>query len=420
MAQGILSAVAPVAALLLSVSLLLTGSGLQGTLLPVRARIEAFSTIDIGVMGSTYFLGFTAGCVLGAYVIRRVGHIRAFTAMVSIAASVALVHALILKPAVWWPLRAVTGFCFAALYMVIESWLNERSTNENRGTIFSIYSIISLTVVSIGQLMIMLHDPAAFPLYCMVAILISLAAVPVALTAARAPAPIDTVRIRLKWLYKNSPVGFAGCLVVGLANGSFWSLGPVFAQQTGTGVSGVALFMSITVIAGALGQAPLGFASDRMDRRKVIVFTCTAASVAGIGLAILSPLWVRGVFVFAFLFGAFGFPLYALCVAHTNDHIPPDAYTESASGLLLIYGVGAIIGPMLASAVMHMVGKEGLFGFLALTHAAMAAFAVYRIWRRAPAPEEDRTVFAEAILTAQTVSPLELGEDIKQGEDPLS
>ena len=314
MAQGILSAVAPVAALLLGVGLLITGNGLQGTLLPVRARIEAFSTIDIGVMGSTYFLGFTAGCVLGIYVIRRVGHIRAFAAMVSIASSVALVHALILKPAVWWPLRAVSGFCFAALYMVIESWLNERATNENRGTIFSIYTIISLTVLSIGQLVITLHDPAAFSLFCMVAILISLAAVPVALTAARAPEPIDTVRIRLRWLYRNSPVGFAGCLVVGLANGSFWSLGPVFAQQTGTGVSGVALFMSITVIAGALGQGPLGFASDRMDRRKVIVITCIAASIAGIGLALLSRLWVRGVFVFAFLFGAFGFPLYALYV----------------------------------------------------------------------------------------------------------
>ena len=190
--------IAPIAALLLSVAILLTGNGLQGTLLPLRAQIEAFSMLDIGLMGSAYNLGFALGCLLASFIVRRVGHIRSFTAMICIASSVALAHTLFLKPATWWLLRAITGFCFAALFMIIESWLNERSTKENRGTVFSIYTIISLTVLTVGQLMIMLYDPAAFPLFCIIAILISLAAVPVALTTAQAPAPISNVKIRLR------------------------------------------------------------------------------------------------------------------------------------------------------------------------------------------------------------------------------
>ena len=243
--------IAPIAALLLGVAILLTGNGLQGTLLPLRAQIEAFSMLDIGMMGSAYNLGFALGCLLASFIVRRVGHIRSFTGMICIASSVALTHTLFLKPTIWWLLRAVNGFCFAALYMIIESWLNERSTKENRGTVFSIYTIISLTVLTVGQLMIMLYDPAAFPLFCIIAILISLAAVPVALTTAQAPAPISNVKIRLRRLFNTSQVGFAGCLTVGLANGTFWSFGPIFAKQSGLDISGIAFFMSITAIAGA-------------------------------------------------------------------------------------------------------------------------------------------------------------------------
>jgi len=174
------------------------------------------------------------------------------------------------------------------------------------------------------------------------------------------------------------------------------------------GVSGVALFMSITVIAGALGQAPLGLASDRMDRRKVIAFTCIAASLCGMGMVLISGLWSRGTLVFAFLFGAFAFPLYALSVAHANDNVNPDEYVESASGLLLTYGIGAVIGPLLASALMGVIGARGLFLFSASTHATMGAFAIYRMRRRARAPEEERTGFTEAIRRAQTLAPLEL------------
>ena len=405
------SAIAPISALLLSVAILLTGNGLQGILLPIRAQIEAFSTFEIGIMGSAYYLGFAAGCLFTTHLVRLVGHIRAFTAMICVASSVTLVHALLLAPLAWWPLRAVTGFCFAGLYMVIESWLNERATNENRGTIFSIYTIITLTVITCGQLMITLSDPSSFALFCLVGILISIAAVPVALTTAQAPAPISKVEVRLKHIFRMSPVGFVGCLVVGLANGSFWSLGPVFAKDSGMSTAGVAWFMSITVIAGALGQAPLGLASDKTDRRKLIALTCMAASVAGIAMCLFSQLWSLGILISAFFFGAFALPLYSLCVALTNDYASPDEYVEAAIGLLLIFAVGAVIGPLLSSAIMKTVGRVGLFGFSAAVHTAMAAYAIYRIKRREPAPEDERVMFSGAVLSANTLAPLDLGEE---------
>ena len=264
-------AFAPITALLLSVALLLMGNGLQGTLLPVRANLEAFTDTDIGILGSAYFGGFAAGCIFGPHLVRRAGHIRCFAALVAIASCVVLLHSLFLSPALWWGLRALTGFCFAVLYMVIESWLNEKSTNETRGLIFSLYTIINLTVITIGQLMLGLDQPENFQLFILASILVSLAAVPVAMTRAEAPAPPKSVRIRLRHLYRLSPVGAVGCLVVGLANGSFWALAPVFAQDKGASTWGVAIFMSVAVIAGALAQYPLGRLSDKMDRRKVII-----------------------------------------------------------------------------------------------------------------------------------------------------
>ena len=278
-------AFAPITALLISVAMLLMGNGLQGTLLPVRANLEAFSATDIGVLGSSYFLGFAAGCLYGPRLIRRAGHIRAFTALVALASCVVLVHSLFLTPVLWWGLRAMTGFCFAVLYMIIESWLNEKSTNETRGFVFSLYTIINLTVITIGQLMLGLDRPEDFQLFILASILVSLAAVPIALTRAEAPMAPRSVKIRVWHLYKLSPVGVVGCLAVGLANGSFWALAPVFAQNKGADTWGVAVFMSVAVIAGALGQWPLGRLSDKTDRRKVIIGAACGSATAGRSMA---------------------------------------------------------------------------------------------------------------------------------------
>ncbi|HEX9791578.1 MAG TPA: MFS transporter [Kiloniellales bacterium] len=397
-------AIAPVSALLLSVAILLMGNGLQGTLLPVRAQIESFSAFDIGILGSAYFLGFAAGCLLGPFMVRRVGHIRAFTAMVSIASTTVLAHVVLLDPYAWWPLRAVTGFCFAVLYMIIESWLNERATNENRGLVFSVYTIINLTVLTIGQMMMVLGKPSDFLLFALSSILVSLAAVPVAMSKSQEPAPLITVRVRIKYLYRISPVGAAGSFVVGLTNGSFWSLAPFYAQLSGTTTTGIALFMSTAVIAGAAGQWPLGHLSDKWDRRKVIVITSVGAAAAGLGLGLVVRSWSMETFALSMLFGAFALPLYALCAAHMNDFVEPGGFVEASSGLLLLYAGGAVVGPIIASVAMRGMGPGGLFVFTAVAHAAMAMFAIYRMTSRAAPPESARGKFADALRMASAVS----------------
>jgi MFS family permease len=409
---------APIAALLLSVALLLMGNGLQGTLLPVRAQFEDFSALEIGVLGSSYFLGFALGCFFGPHVVRRVGHIRAFAAMVSIASTISLAHALLLSPAIWWVLRSGTGFCVAALYLVLESWLNEKSTNENRGFVFSVYTIVNRTVITIGQMMLTVDSPRSVALFALASFLVSLAAVPVALTTAAAPRPPVIVRIRPRYLYKLSPVGFVGCFAVGLANSSFWALGPIFAQREHGDVTAIAVFMSLTVIAGAAGQWPLGRASDRVDRRKIIVLACVGSALAGTGLMLSGQLWPQGLFVFAALFGFFTFPLYSLCAAHMNDFVEPDGYVEAASGLLLVFGAGAVMGPLLASGLMRIYGVDQLFGFTAVVQMSAAAFTLYRMRQRRPAPEAERVEFADAIRLSQTIAALDPMSRDDDGERP--
>lgn len=389
------------------------GNGLQGVLLPVRGGLELFSPLDLGILGGSYFLGFAIGCLHGPRLVRRVGHIRVFAAMVAIASAVALAHPLAVVPTVWWLLRTLTGYCFAILYMVIESWLNERSTSETRGFVFSLYTIINLTVITLGQLMISLGDPAALPLFSLVSILISVAAVPVSLSAAAAPAPVHSVRIRLFRIYRISPVGFVACLTVGFTNGAFWSLAPIYAQSLGADATGVALFMSSTVIMGALGQWPLGRASDRVDRRKVIAMACAGAAVAGTGLSVFHGLGGPYVYASAWVFGFFVLPLYALAVAHTNDFTDPQDYVEISSGLLLLYAMGAVVGPMIASGVMAVTGPAGLFTYTSICFVLLGSFTLWRMLQRAPAPEEDRTDFADSIRLAQTVGAIDpLSEEV--------
>jgi MFS family permease len=398
----------PIAALLLSVAFLLTGNGLQGTLLAIRGDIEAFSTVTIGLLGSAYYLGFAVGCVLGLHLIRRVGHIRTFTAMAAIASAVPLAHGLWLQPLPWWIMRAVTGFCFAVLYIVIESWLNERSTNETRGSILSLYLVINLTVMTLGQMMMTLEDPAGFALFALTSMLVSIAAVPVALTAAAAPAPVESVKVRLLRLYRISPVAFVGCLGVGLANGAFWTLGPVFAQRSGMDVTGLALFMSANILGGALGQWPFGKLSDRIDRRWVLIGVCAAAAACGLAIWLSSAFYgshSHGLLLaLAGLWGASAFPIYAISIAHANDHAAPDEFVEVSSGMLLVFAAGSVLGPLAASAAMDGLGPSSLYGFTALIHVLLAGFVAWRMRRRAAPPAEEQIAFTDALLAAQTVS----------------
>lgn len=399
-------ALAPVSALLLSVAILLTGNGLQTTLLPLRAQLESFSTVAIGALGSSYFLGFAAGCVLGAYVIRRVGHIRTFTAMAAIASAMPLAHVLALHPVAWAVSRGATGFCFAVLYIVIESWLNERSTNETRGTVLSAYLTINLTVLTLGQLMIALYSPSGFELFAIASVIVSLAAVPIALARTTVPGPVQSVAVRPLRIYATSPVGFAGCAAVGLSNGAWWSLAPIYADKAGFDPTGIALFMSAAVLGGAIAQWPIGRLSDSRDRRQVLLVTCVIGSVAGVAL-VLSPVNdTYALLGMSAVWGLLAFPLYSLAMAHANDHADPSEFVEVSSGLLLVYAGGAVIGPLAAASLMAVMGPGGLYVYTAVIHALLALFTIWRMTQRAPAPLEEHVSFMDTLQAGQTVSPV--------------
>jgi MFS family permease len=395
-----------VAPLLFGIAILLTGQGLQGTLLPVRANLEGFSTLAIGLMGAAYFFGFTVGCLRGSRLVRRVGHVRVFAAMTAAASAVPLVHGLWLEAWLWWGLRFVTGYCFAVLYIVIESWLNEQATNETRGAVFGAYTLITLTMLAAGQQMLLLYDPRQMELFVIASAAVSIAAIPVVLSAGPSPAHGESeVRLDIRRLLRNSPAGALGCLTAGLANGAFWALAPVFVASYSADISLVAWFMTAAVLGGALGQWPLGFWSDRADRRWVIAFASLSGAIIGfimwwffealpaVSFLLLSAAW-----------GAFAFPLYTVSVAHSNDHAGPGEYVMTSSGLLLMYGVGAIAGPFIAPAIMHLAGPGGLYLYAGAVHLLMLVYVAFRIPRRGPVPDEDHLPFADSLAVTQTAS----------------
>ncbi|MFP3921598.1 MAG: MFS transporter [Dichotomicrobium sp.] len=403
-----LARVAPITALLLGVALLQLGGGLQGTLLPIRAQVEAFTQLQLGTLGAAYFLGFVVGCYFGPWLVRNSGHIRTFTAMVALASALVLSHPLIIEPAFWFAIRAATGVCFAILYMVIESWLNERASNTTRGFVFAVYAIVSFGMLGLGQLLLPIASPSDYPLFLIASILVSIAAVPVALSRADQPKPIEVIHIRLGHLYRMSPVGLAGSFLVGAVGGCVWSLAPIFFAGAGASTQDIAVSMAVMILLGAVGQWPLGLISDRMDRRLVIAATAFLSALAGIALSAFGTGTGTFSLVLTGVFGFFSFPLYMLCVAHMNDSVAHDGFVEAASGLLLIWGAGAVVGPLVASNVMDAGGLSGLFYTTAALHVLLLGFTIYRLSRREARSAEERGAFIDAVRVGQTVSTVDV------------
>lgn len=409
-------ALASVAALLLGVAILLTGQGLQGVLLPVRATLESFSTVAIGVIGATYFLGFTAGCWMGPDLIRRAGHVRVFAAMTALASAAPLLHGLWINLWSWGLLRVISGFCFAVLYVVIESWLNERATNENRGQIFSAYILINMTVLAVGQQILLLDDPQELNLFALASVLVSLAAVPVLMSRAASPhAGEDSPGVDFPALYAISPAGMLGSLTSGLTNGAFWALAAVFAAAQSGDVSLSAWFMTAVVLGGAAGQFPLGWLSDRIDRRYVLASISVAAGAVGLLVHLIMPgLGKLPLLVAGSIWGALAFPVYSISAAHANDRATHETYIMMSSGLLLMYGLGAVIGPIVASAFMAWLSERALFLFAALAHLSLATYVVLRSLRRDPVKPSEHTDFSDALASVVTASTIYEEEELSQ------
>jgi MFS family permease len=273
--------------------------------------------------------------------------------------------------------------------------------------VFSIYRIIDLGSNMAGQFLLTVADPMGFPLFCFVSILISLSLVPVAMTRSSAPPPLHGARIRLRKLYRASPLGLAGSFAVGLANGAFWGLAPIFVQGAGHPVATVAYFMSLTVLGGAVFQWPIGYASDLFDRRKVLIANAFLAVALGVAVAVMGDTSVEVLLGLAFLYGGAIMPIYSLSIAHANDHVAPTDFVEAAGGLLLVFGVGASLGPYAASSAMQQFGGWALFGYTAVVHGALGLFGLYRMTRRPPVPLTDQESFISVPSTSPAVAELD-------------
>ena len=384
-----LKTVRSIASLLLSYGLLLVAMGLFNTLLGVRSQIEGFSTEVIGVIMAGYFAGLLLGALYAVQVVIRAGHIRAFAAFASLISIAALVHLLWIEPIAWFVLRLLSGFCMAGMFIVTESWLNERATNEIRGQVLSLYMMTNYFSAGCGQYLLPLADPAEFQLFCIASILFSLALVPVLLTRSSAPVLVKPKRLRFLDLYRTSPLGVWGVFCAGLVNAAFYGMGPVFAQDVGLSIAGTSTFMAAVIFGGLLLQWPVGRLSDRVDRRKVMISLALATSVACVATVVIIDFGRFWLFLIAAVYGGLSFTIYPLSIAHTNDFAAPELRIQVASGLLVAYGIGASAGPIMAAMFMGQLGPEGMFVYSALVMGALGAFGYYRTRRRAPKSSEE-------------------------------
>ncbi|MDQ6437801.1 MFS transporter [Mesorhizobium sp. LHD-90] len=383
----------PILSLLRGTAFLLAASGLHGLLLPLRGQAEGFSTAVLGLLGTAWAGGFVAGCFLAPRLVRRAGHVRAFGAFAASGAIIALLTGLMIHPVAWIILRAATGFTMAGAFMVIESWLNEKATNENRGTVFGLYMMVTYASIMAGQMIVAAGDVRSDSLFMVAGIFFCLALLPTAMSTADTPKPLQDVSLDIKSLYANSPVASVGCLLIGVANGAWGTLGAVYGARIGITTAEIALMMSLVVVAGAALQLPIGRVSDRTDRRYVLAAASMGAALFGLLVFLVTPRAGVTVIAMTACYGALAYTLYSLAVAHANDHASPEDFVKVSGGLLLLYGFGTMIGPLLGSSLMSLMRPESLFLATALAHVALAAYTLLRISRRAPVPVEAREAF---------------------------
>ena len=367
-----------IAALLLSVVLLIGGSALVGVTTPLRARIGGFSDLTVGLLGSAYFAGMLAGTLAAPAVIRRGGHIRAFAAFVALAVVSVVLMPVFVSPWAWLAFRALIGFVFAGIYAVVEAWINAKATNSNRGALYALYQIANFSASAGGQMMLQPLGPLGFPPFAVAGALLSLAIVPMAMTSVDPPANPRSVRPRLLWLVRLAPLSCLAVFAAGAANGASFALGPVFAVGVGMSFDTAPLFTSAIVIGSALGVFPAGALSDRIDRRLVMAVSMAAGAAFEIALSRrVGP--GAGLIALGLLTGMMTYALYTLAVSLANDAASPHDLIFISVGLLFIYCVAAIVAPAVASILMQRFGPGALFVHNAFVYILIAGAAVRRL-----------------------------------------
>jgi MFS family permease len=392
----------PLIPLLITAGILIGGNGLQGTFISLRGIEEGFSTSVIGMVGTGYFIGFVLGCVYVTKVMRAIGHIRTFSALAAIASAASIMMVLVIDPISWFLMRLVQGICFAGLFAVVESWLNARVTNATRARTLSVYRFVDLGSVTAAQYMIPLFGVSGFDLFAIIAMALSLSLVPISFADKSSPEPPQDVKFDIKVLWSVSPLATVGCIVIGLTNSSFRSLGPIYADGIGLSVTSIATFMSIGIFAGIVLQYPLGHYSDKLDRRVIILVSTIGALLASFFLAFLAGDGELANFIGIFAFGAFALPLYSLCSAHANDHAAPGQHALVSAGTLFFWSIGAVVGPLIASFLMDAFGPHALFAYTIVVLTFFVAYTLARIRARDAVPTEKRRMRFRSLLRTST------------------
>ena len=367
--------------LLLGMMFLMVGNGLQGTLLGIRGSIEGFTTFQMSFVMAAYFLGFLGGSKMAPELIRRVGHIRVFAALGSFISAILILYPVMTNPIAWIVLRIAIGFCFSAVYVTAESWLNNAATNENRGQSLSLYLMVQMVGIIAAQALLAFGDPSGFVLFVIPSVLVSISFAPILLSVNPTPAFETTKPMTLRKLFHTSPLGCVGIFLLGGVFAAQFGMSAVYGTEAGLTVKQISVFVSTVYIGALVLQYPIGWLSDRMDRRVLICGTALVGGFAGlVGLVFDEHFTV--LLIVAFLVGGASNPLYSLLLAYTNDFLQREVMAAASGGLLFINGVGAVTGPIITGWIMSVIGPSGFWLFIAALMLTMAGYAAYRMTRR--------------------------------------
>ena len=401
--------------LLLGILLLMLGNGMQGTLLGIRGAIENMSTTEMSVVMSSYFLGFLFGSRMAPDMIRRVGHVRVFAALGSLISAVLILYAAAPHWIAWSLMRVLIGFSFSGVYITAESWLNNASTNENRGQALSLYLMVQMLGIVMAQGLLNLADPSGYILFVIPSVLVSLAFTPILLSISPAPAFESTRRLSFRELYKTSPLGCVGMFMLGGIFSAQFGMVSVWGTQVGMSVRDLSIFVAAIYFGGLVLQFPIGFMSDRMDRRKLILGV-SVAGAAVVALPVAMDLPFLALVVVGALMGGLSNPLYSLLLAYVNDYLDHSDMAAASGGLIFINGLGAILGPIITGWIMGFIGPPGFFMFIALIFVFLAAYSAWRMTQRRETP--DSTGSFTAVSPSSSLITVEAA--MEQGSDETS
>ena len=394
-------------ALMLGMMLLMVGNGLQGTLIGIRGEIEGFSTIELSIVMSAYFVGFLGASQLVPELIRRVGHVRVFAALASFISAVLIAYPLLTNPIFWSIGRVVIGFCYCGVYITAESWLNNSVDNEKRGQALSLYMIVQMVGIVSAQGVLALGNPNGYSLFIIISILVSISFAPILLSISPAPAFERTKLMTLSRLFTSSPLACVGMFLLGGVFSAQFGMSAVFGVQIGLSLSQISLFVASFYIGAMIFQYPIGWVSDKMDRR-LLILLISAASATGSASAYFAGGYFFALVFAAFLVGGLTNPLYSLLIAHANDFIEYEDMASAAAGLLFVNGGGAVSGPIIIGYAMNAFGPEIFFVIIALLMATLAIYAGYRMTQRATV--SDTSSYA-AVLPNSTGVAVEIAQE---------